>query len=164
MKHAPQECWENAKRLVLTLAKDTQQVYVLYGSLDLDVPGIGPVRLQQQLTTEKNAFGTCAATDGHPCNRHAHCFSANTALGRFGKGRYRVFYYDRVQAIKWFEPCRSTKGSHLIGWAVCPLKQTFEKPHRPAAMDRTRPYTLLGRLVFHSTFAKRAYWRCQRLS
>lgn len=53
MKHAPQECWKNAKRLVLTLAKDTQQVYVLYGSLDLDVPGIGPVRLQQQLKTEK---------------------------------------------------------------------------------------------------------------
>ena len=96
MKHAPQECWENAKGPVLTLAKDTQQVNVLYDSFELDVPGIDPVRLQQQLKTEKNAFGSCAATDGHLCTRCLRCFSADIALGWLGEGQYRVFYHDMV--------------------------------------------------------------------
>lgn len=98
------EMLEECQGLVLTLAKDTQQVKVLYDSLELEVPGIDLVRLQQQLETEKKmSLGSVPLRTAILVPNTRIAFLARIAFGQFGEGQYRVFYNDRVQAIKWLE-------------------------------------------------------------
>jgi len=94
------ECQER----VLALAKDTRHVKVLYDSLEMEVPDIDLVLLQQRLETEKKAsLGEVPLRTAILVPNTRIAFLARIAFGQFGEGQYRVFYNDMVQAIRWLE-------------------------------------------------------------
>lgn len=94
------ECQER----VLALAKDTQHLKVLYDSLELEVPDMDLVLLQQGLEAEKKmSLGSVPLRTAILVPNTRIAFLARIAFGQFGEGQYRVFYNDMVQAIKWLD-------------------------------------------------------------
>lgn len=89
---------------VLELARDTQQVRVLYDALELEAPAMDLVLLQKQLDTERKT--NLAATSLRtailvPNTRIAYL--SRIAFGHAGEANYRVFYNDFSAALKWLE-------------------------------------------------------------
>lgn len=89
---------------VLDLARDTQQVRVLYDALELVDPEMEMVLLQQRLDTDKKASlgGACLRTAILVPNTRI-AYLSRIAFGHAGEDNYRVFYNDYGAALKWLE-------------------------------------------------------------
>lgn len=95
------EMLEECQGRVLALAKDTQQVKVLYDSLELEAPPIDFVLLQQRLENDKKmSLGSVPLRTAVLVPNTRIAYLARIAFGQFGEGQYRVFYSDMVQVIK----------------------------------------------------------------
>lgn len=89
---------------VVELARDTQQVRVLYDALELVAPDIELVLLQQRLDTERKTSlnGTSLRTAILVPNTRI-AYLSRIAFGHAGESSYRVFYNDLHAALKWLE-------------------------------------------------------------
>jgi hypothetical protein len=95
---------EECQERVLALARDTRQLKILYDSLELEAPAIVLVLLQQRLESDKKmSLGSVPLRTAILVPNTRIAYQARIAFGQFGEGEYRVFYSDRVQAIKWLE-------------------------------------------------------------
>jgi hypothetical protein len=98
------EMLRECEQRVFDLARDTQQVRVLYDALELEPPEIELVLLQQRLDTDKQASLHAASLRTAilvPNTRIAYL--ARIAFGHAGEGNYRVFYNDFGAALQWLE-------------------------------------------------------------
>jgi hypothetical protein len=98
------ELLRECEQRVLQLARDTQQVRVLYDALELDAPEMDLVLLQQRLDAEKRTSLSGASLRTAilvPNTRIAYL--ARIAFGHAGEANYRVFYNDLGGALKWLE-------------------------------------------------------------
>jgi hypothetical protein len=89
---------------VLELARETEQVRVLYDALELEAPEIELVLLQQQWEAAKKvnlSSATLRTAILVPNTRIAYL--ARIAFGHAGEANYRVFYNDFGAALKWLE-------------------------------------------------------------
>lgn len=94
------ECQER----VLLLVQDTHQVRVLYDALEMEVPTVDVVMLQQKLDEEtKAALGSVPLRRAILVPNSRLAYMARIAFGESGEGEYRVFYNDLAQAIRWLE-------------------------------------------------------------
>lgn len=94
------ECEER----VIELARDTQQVRVLYDALELQAPEMELVLLQQRLDSAKKTNLNAASLRTAilvPNTRIAYL--SRIAFGHAGEDNYRVFYNDFGAALKWLE-------------------------------------------------------------
>ncbi len=86
---------EECHTRVLALAKETEQVRVLYDALELEAPSVEVPLSQQKLDKEMGSIKLRRAI-----------VVPNTKLAylariAFGEGDYRVFYNDMTAAIQW---------------------------------------------------------------
>ena len=89
---------------VLELARDTQQVRVLYDALELEAPEMELVLLQQQLDTGKKAsLGAASLRTAILVPNTRIAYLSRIAFGHAGEANYRVFYNDFAAALKWLE-------------------------------------------------------------
>ena len=98
------ELLRECEQRVLELARDTQQVRVLYDALELEAPEMDLVLLQQRLDTAKKETLSGASLRTAilvPNTRIAYL--ARIAFGHAGEANYRVFYNDLGAALKWLE-------------------------------------------------------------
>jgi hypothetical protein len=89
---------------VLELARDTQQVRVLYDALELEAPEMELVLLQQRLDAGKRSALNAASLRTAilvPNTRIAYL--SRIAFGHAGETQYQVFYNDFGAALKWLE-------------------------------------------------------------
>lgn len=94
------ECQER----VLTLAKETQRVRILYDALEMDEPSIELVVLQGKMDLETTKWlGTVASRRAILVPNTRIAYLARLAFGQFGEGTYRVFYNDLAAAMSWLE-------------------------------------------------------------
>ncbi len=94
------ECQER----VLALAKDTQQVKVLYDALEMETPDVDLVLMQQRLEADtKDKLGAVPLRKAILVPNSRLAYLARIAFGAAGEGDYRVFYNDMAQAILWLE-------------------------------------------------------------
>jgi hypothetical protein len=94
------ECQER----VLELTMDTNQVKVLYDTLEMEAPAIDLVLAQQKLETEmKKRLGQIPLRKAILVPNTKLAYLARIAFGQFGEGEYRVFYNDITQAVRWLE-------------------------------------------------------------
>jgi hypothetical protein len=76
----------------------------LHDSLELEAPAIDLVLLQQQLESgKKMSLGSVPLRTAVLVPNTRNACQAGIAFGQIGEGEYRVFFSDRVQAIKWIE-------------------------------------------------------------
>jgi hypothetical protein len=106
------EMLRECERRVLQLARDTQQIRVLYDALELVAPEMDLVLLQQRLNTEKQATlgGTPLRTAILVPNTRI-AYLARIAFGHAGEANYRVFYNDFGAALKWLEAADAQNGT-----------------------------------------------------
>lgn len=98
------ELLRECEQRVLELARDTQQVRVLYDALELEAPDMDLVLLQQRLDTEKKAsLGEASLRTAILVPNTRIAFLARIAFGHVGEANYRVFYNDLGAAMKWLE-------------------------------------------------------------
>ncbi len=98
------EMLRECEQRVLELARDTQQVRVLYDALEMVAPEIELVLLQQRLEAEKTASLSAASLRTAilvPNTRIAYL--ARIAFGHAGEANYRVFYNDFGAAVRWLD-------------------------------------------------------------
>lgn len=98
------EMLRECEQRVLDLARDTQQVRVLYDALELEAPEMELVLLQQRLDTGKKDNLRAASLRTAilvPNTRIAYL--SRIAFGHAGEANYRVFYNDFGAALKWLE-------------------------------------------------------------
>ena len=94
------ECEER----VLELARDTQQVRVLYDALELEAPEMELVLLQQRLDEgKKNALKAASLRTAILVPNTRIAYLSRIAFGHAGEGQYQVFYNDFGAALKWLE-------------------------------------------------------------
>lgn len=94
------ECQER----VLLLAKDTEQVKVLYDALEMEDPGVDLAVFQQKMDLEAwKQFGPVPLRRAILVPNTRIAYLARLAFGQFGEGAYRVFYNDLTQAVLWLE-------------------------------------------------------------
>lgn len=98
------EMLRECERRVTELARDTQQVRVLYDALELEAPEIELVLLQQRLEADKHATlsDACLRTAILVPNTRI-AYLSRIAFGHVGEKNYRVFYNDYGAALKWLE-------------------------------------------------------------
>jgi len=89
---------------VLELARDTQQIRVLYDALELAAPKMELVLLQQRLDTARKAtLGAVSLRTAILVPDTRIAYLARIAFGHVGEDNYRVFYNDLGAAMKWLE-------------------------------------------------------------
>lgn len=89
---------------VLELARDTQQVRVLYDALELVDPEIEMVLLQQRLDSDKKVnLGAASLRTAILVPNTRIAYLSRIAFGHAGEANYRVFYNDYGAALKWLE-------------------------------------------------------------
>ena len=94
------ECEER----VIALARDTQQVRVLYDALELEPPDMDVVLLQQRLGADKKeTLNASTLRTGILVPNTRIAYLARIAFGHVGEANYKVFYNDFSAAIKWLE-------------------------------------------------------------
>jgi len=119
------EMLQECEQRVLELARDTDQVRVLYDALELEAPEMELVLLQQRLDSQKkvNLGATLLRTAILVPNTRI-AYLSRIAFGHVGEGSYRVFYNDYGAALKWLE--ESGQGSGQEG-----LRGSGPGPERP---------------------------------
>jgi hypothetical protein len=94
------ECEER----VLALARDTQQVRVLYDALELEAPEMELVLLQQRLDSgKKDSLSAASLRTAILVPNTRIAYLSRIAFGHVGEENYRVFYNDFGAALKWLE-------------------------------------------------------------
>lgn len=89
---------------VLELARETQQVRVLYDALELEAPEMELVLLQRQLDSEKKeTLGSASLRTAILVANTRIAYLARIAFGHAGEANYRVFYNDLAAALNWLE-------------------------------------------------------------
>ena len=89
---------------VLELARDTQQIRVLYDALELEPPDMELVLLQRQLDAEKkDNLGSASLRTAILVPNTRIAYLARIAFGHAGEANYRVFYNDFAAALGWLE-------------------------------------------------------------
>jgi hypothetical protein len=89
---------------VLELARETQQIRVLYDARDLEAPDMELVLLQKQLDSEKKEnLGSASLHTAILVSNTRIAYLARIAFGHAGEAHYRVFYDDLVAALRWLE-------------------------------------------------------------
>lgn len=98
------EMLRECERRVLELARDTQQIRVLYDALELEPPDMELVLLQKQLDSEKkDNLGAASLRTAILVPNTRIAYLARIAFGHAGEANYRVFYNDFAAAIHWLE-------------------------------------------------------------
>jgi hypothetical protein len=98
------EILRECEHRVLELARDTQQVRVLYDALELEAPEMDLVFLQKQLDSEKKQnLGSASLRTAILVSNTRIAYLARIAFGHAGEANYRVFYNDFAAALKWLE-------------------------------------------------------------
>lgn len=98
------EMLRDCEQRVLELARDTQQVRVLYDALELVAPEIELVLLQQRLDSAKKVnLGAASLRTAILVPNTRIAYLARIAFGHVGEANYRVFYNDLGAALKWLE-------------------------------------------------------------
>ena len=98
------EMLRECERRVLELARDTQQVRVLYDALELEPPDMELVLLQRQLDSEKkDNLGSASLRTAILVRNTRIAYLARIAFGHAGEESYRVFYNDFAAALGWLE-------------------------------------------------------------
>jgi hypothetical protein len=98
------EMLRECERRVLELARDTQQVRVLYDALELEPPEMELVLLQKQLDSEKkDNLGSASLRTAILVSNTRVAYLARIAFGHAGEANYRVFYNDFAAAFRWLE-------------------------------------------------------------
>ena len=101
---ATAEILQECERRVLELARDTQQIRVLYDALELEPPDLELVFLQKQLdSAKKDNLGTASLRTAILVPNTRIAYLARIAFGHAGEGNYRVFYNDFAAALGWLE-------------------------------------------------------------
>lgn len=94
------ECQER----VLALAKDTRHVKVLYDALEMEVPDVDLVFMQQRLEADMKAkLGSTKLRKAILVPDSRLALLSRIAFGADDGSEYRVFYNDMAQAIMWLE-------------------------------------------------------------
>lgn len=92
------------QRRVIDLAKDTQQVKVLYDSLEMEVPTVDVALAQQALESEAwKRFGPLPLRRAILVANTRVAYLSRIAFGELGEGGYRVFYNDMAGALRWLD-------------------------------------------------------------
>jgi len=103
------ELLRECEQRVLELARDTQQVRVLYHALELDAPEMELVLLQQRLDTDRKAnLGATTLRTAILVPNTRIAYLSRIAFGHAGEANYRVFYNDFGAALKWLEESGKT--------------------------------------------------------
>ena len=98
------EMLQECQQRVLALARESNQLRVLYDCLELTAPEMDLVLLQQRLETEKRAvLGAVPLRTAILVPNTRIAFLARISFGQFGEAHYRVFYNDMTRAVKWLE-------------------------------------------------------------
>jgi hypothetical protein len=98
------EMLRECERRVLELARDTQQVRVLYDALELEAPDMELVLLQKQLDSDKtDNLGSASLRTAILVSNTRIAYLARIAFGHAGEASYRVFYNDFAAALRWLE-------------------------------------------------------------
>lgn len=98
------EMLRECEHRVLELARDTQQVRVLYDALELEPPDMELVLLQKQLDSEKkDNLGSASLRTAILVPNSRNAYLARIAFGHVGEAHYRVFYNDFAAALGWLE-------------------------------------------------------------
>ncbi|MCE3271394.1 MAG: hypothetical protein K0S57_1791 [Ramlibacter sp.] len=98
------EMLRECERRVLELARDTQQIRVLYDALELEAPEMELVLLQRQLDSEKkDNLGSASLRTAILVPNTRIAYLARIAFGHAGETNYRVFYNDFAAALGWLE-------------------------------------------------------------
>jgi hypothetical protein len=98
------EMLQECQQRVLALARESDQLRVLYDCLELTAPEMDLVLLQQRLETEKRAvLGAVPLRIAILVPNTRIAFLARISFGQFGEEHYRVFYNDMGRAVKWLE-------------------------------------------------------------
>lgn len=99
-----EELLKECQDRVLLLARDTQQVKVLYDALEMEAPTVDLAVLQQEMDSEAwKQLGPIPLRRAILVPNTRIAYLARIAFGQFGEGAYRVFYNDLTQAILWLE-------------------------------------------------------------
>lgn len=99
-----EEVLKECQDRVILLAKDTQQVKVLYDALEMEDPGVQLAILQQNMDAEAwKQYGPIPLRRAILVPNTRIAFLARLAFGQFGEGAYRVFYNDLTEAVSWLE-------------------------------------------------------------
>lgn len=89
---------------VLELARDTQQVRLLYDALELEPPELELVLMQRQIDSEtKGNLGPASWRTAILVPNTRIAYLARLAFGHAGEANYRVFYNDFEAALGWLE-------------------------------------------------------------
>ena len=89
---------------VLMLAREINQVRVLYDALEMTAPKIDLVLLQQRLEMEKkDNLGNVPIRTAILVPNTQIAYLARIAFGQGGENYYQVFYNDLGRAIRWLE-------------------------------------------------------------
>lgn len=95
---------EECQQRVLALARESNQLRVLYDCLELIAPEMDLVLQQQRLETEKRAaLGAVPLRTAILVPNTRIAFLARISFGQLGEEYYRVFYNDMGRALKWLE-------------------------------------------------------------
>lgn len=98
------EMLRECEHRVLKLARDTQQIRVLYDALELEAPDMELVLLQKQLDSEKKGnLGSASLRTAILVSNTRIAYLARIAFGHAGEASYRVFYNDFAAALRWLE-------------------------------------------------------------
>lgn len=98
------EMLRECEHRVLELARDTQQIRVLYDALELEAPDMELVLLQKQLDSEKKGnLGSASLRTAILVSNTRIAYLARIAFGHAGEASYRVFYNDFAAALRWLE-------------------------------------------------------------
>jgi hypothetical protein len=98
------EMLRECEHRVLELARDTQQIRVLYDALELEPPDMELVLLQKQLDSEKkDNLGSASLRTAILVSNTRIAYLARIAFGHAGEANYQVFYNDFAAALSWLE-------------------------------------------------------------
>jgi hypothetical protein len=95
---------KECRQRVTDLVKDTRQVKVLYDALEMDVPSVDLVLVQQELESDTwKRLGPMALRRAILVSNTRVAYLSRIAFGEYGEGAYRVFYNDMAAALRWLD-------------------------------------------------------------
>jgi hypothetical protein len=96
---------------VLDLAKDTRQMKVLYDALEMEVPSVEAVLMQQALESDTSRqIGPMLLRRAILVSNTRVAYLSRIAFGEDGEGAYRVFYNDMAGALRWLDEEPDVRG------------------------------------------------------
>lgn len=92
------------QQYVIEMAKGCDKVRILYDTLDMDIPDVNLVLLQQRVEVDtKIRLGAIPMRRAILVSNTRLAYLARVTFGQFGEGQYQVFYDKKDEAIKWLE-------------------------------------------------------------